>query len=136
MRQRSTARQGRSVQELARQNTSVSEPGVGVVRAQGHAELHAAGEHAVGLAGAQRREVIDQHPHVALGATDGERGLALNPQARVDPSNHTLRRQNKPNSIALFLAKTSEHLPQRLTRQTAPRKMQQPVPVIQAVSFL
>lgn len=112
MRQRSTARQGWSLQELPQRNTSAGEPGVGVVRPQGHAELHAAGEHAVGLAGAQRGEVIDQHTHVALGAADGERGLAINPQTRIDPSNHTLRRQNKPNtSIGLFVAKTSAHLP-------------------------
>lgn len=97
MRQRSTARQGWSVHELSQQNTSVSEPGVRVVRPQGHAELHAAGEHPVGLSGAQRGEVINQHSHVALGATDGERGPALNPQASIDPSNHTLQRQNKPN---------------------------------------
>lgn len=57
----------------------MGEPGIGVVRPEGHAELHAAGEHPVRLVGAQSGEVIDEDTDVAFGATDNERGLAMNP---------------------------------------------------------
>lgn len=57
----------------------MGEPGISIVRPKGHAELHAAGEHPVWLAGAQSGKVIDQDTNVAFSATDDERGLAMNP---------------------------------------------------------
>lgn len=93
MGQSSTTGQCCWLQEPPYENTSEGEPGVGVVRPEGHAELHTAGEHAVGLGGAQRGKVVDQDTDVALCATDNERGLATNPEARVDASNHTLEGQ-------------------------------------------
>ena len=94
-------------------HTSVGEPGIGIVGPEGHAELHAAGEHPVRLAGAQRGKVVDQDANVAFGATHNERGLAVNPQASIDPSNHTLGREKTKQKtfIGLFVAKVSAHLP-------------------------
>lgn len=73
------SQKGCSLQKPPEENTSVGQPGIGIVRPEGHAELHTAGEHPVRLAGAQSGKVIDQDTNVAFGATDNERGLALNP---------------------------------------------------------
>lgn len=72
-------RQGCSLQEPPQQNTSVGEPCISIVRPEGHAELHTAGEHPVWLAGAQSGKVINQDTYVAFSAADNERGLAMNP---------------------------------------------------------
>lgn len=61
------------------------EPGIGIVRPEGHAELHAAREHPVWLTGAQSGKVINEDTNVAFGATDNERRFAMNPQASIDP---------------------------------------------------
>lgn len=57
----------------------MGQPGISIVRPEGHAELHAAGEHPVRLSGTQSSKVIYQDTHVPFSATDNERGLALDP---------------------------------------------------------
>ncbi len=67
-----------------------SEAAVGVVDAQVQAELGARGEHAVGLVGALRNEVVDEDAGVAFGAVHGERRLALEPERGVDAGHDAL----------------------------------------------
>ena len=70
--------------------TFLSEPEVGVVSAQVQPELGSARKHPVGFAGAVRRQVVDQHAQVGVGAVDRQRSATLDAQRRVDAGENTL----------------------------------------------
>src|ERR1019366_10008713 len=61
-----------------------------VVVAQVEAELGARGEHAIGLVGALRNEIVDEDPGITFGPVHGEGRLALEPESRVDAGHDAL----------------------------------------------
>mmetsp|Transcript_21025 Transcript_21025/g.42635 ORF Transcript_21025/g.42635 Transcript_21025/m.42635 type:complete len:285 (-) Transcript_21025:1268-2122(-) len=58
-----------------RSRASLSEPCVGIVRAEQQAVLCARGEHAIRFHGAFTYQVIDEHPHVSLAPREHEGGV-------------------------------------------------------------